>query len=110
MSENSGIQEPRTTPNNVKLTFVGHDHIKIEVTVEAETFNQGFNKLHTLAEELRAAADGYDQIAEVANLWSDPVTEQVPVPENEVTKPVGITANRYSDARLHNMIRLVREA
>ena len=94
----------------MQLTVIGQDHIKIEVTIEAETFNQGFYKLYTLAETLRVAADGYDKIAEVANLRAVHVAEQVPVAKNEEAEPVGVTADRYSDARLDAMIRLIRES
>ena len=110
MSENRGIQKSGTTPNYMQLTVIGQDHIKIEVTVEAETFNQGLDKLDTMMEELRVTADGYDKIAEVANLRSVPVAEQVPVAKNEVAEPVGVTADRYSDALLDAMIRLIRES
>ena len=93
MSENSWVQEPGATPNRLQLTFVGQDHIKIEVTVEAETFKQGFDKLYCLADECRTLANGYDQITQVANFGSDPVTEQMSVPQHQITETIRVSAN-----------------
>ena len=97
MSEDRGIEKPGSSPSRLKLTVVGQDHVQIEVAVEAETFKEGFDKLRTLLDECRTHSEGYDQIAEVANVRPYPVPEQMPMPEQKVVEPVRVTADRKLD-------------
>lgn len=97
MSKDTWVQEPSSTPCNLKCTILGQNKVKIEVSVESETFKQGFNRMYELVNECRVHANGYDQIAEVAYVRAVPVSDKMPVTEDEVTEPIGVSADRKSN-------------
>ena len=97
MSKDTGVKEPRSNTKAMKLIVVGENQVKIEVTVEAETFQKGFDQLCGLANECAVNAYRYDQVAKIANVRPVPVTEEVAVTKHDEYPTVGITANGELD-------------
>ena len=93
MSEDSRVDEPSSHASNLKFTVISDNHVKVEVTCEADTFKKTIEKLHRLATDVLAYADGYDQIAKIAQRGPVPISEQVPVSEDQTNPSVGVSAN-----------------
>jgi hypothetical protein len=100
LNETAGVQEAGATPpgpNQIRLGLLGDGKVKIEVSIEAETFYKGFDALYGLVIQLRLDADRYDKIAQVARLQALRAA-QLPVPEDNVNAAIRVSADREPDS------------
>ena len=97
MSEDRGIDEPGLKPLYLRVLLVD-DHIRIEVTAEGTSFDEGMKSIQGLCEQWLIDRNRYADIAKIAKLGPIKVAHQVSVTKDQIDVARGIAAESYRDS------------